>query len=150
MRVIYWLFGDQVHGGVCMWHKLRQEVLIELLSIEERRAEKLPDTHSHRHTLTYRQNTSGLILFSVISQENIHKSQSLNPNTDMLFVCVCACLRVHAALSVHACVCVCALNCISLPEIEALTKPFSCSLLLIPQKDRFCILAWVYNAIYSC
>lgn len=90
-----------------MWHKLRQEVLIELLSIEERRAEKLPDTHSHRHTLTYRQNTSGLILFSVISQENIHKSQSLNPNTDMLFVCVCACLRVHAALSVHACVCVC-------------------------------------------
>ena len=103
----------------------------------------LPQTHSHIQT-----NTSGLILFSVISQENIHKSQSLNPNTDMLFVCVCT--SMCACCFECACLCVCASNCISLPEIEALTKPFSCSLLLIPQKDRFCILAWVYNAIYSC
>ncbi len=77
---------------------------------DERREESREErTHSykHTHTHTYRQNSSGLILFSVISQENIHKSQSLNPNTDTLFVWVyvCVCVCVYVALCVHVCVC---------------------------------------------
>lgn len=75
---------------------------------------------SPTNTLKPRQNSSGLNLFSVISQENNFKSQNLNPDTDTLFV--------------WAYVNVCRLDfvCISLTEKkEALTKPFFSSFSLI-------------------
>lgn len=76
--------------------------------MESRKEEKKKNKKSYNmglvddiptNTLTFRLNSSGLILFCVISQENIHKSQSLNPNTDTLFVCV-----PFIVLRVHLCV----------------------------------------------
>lgn len=58
---------------------------------EKREEEEKFDTHLHTPTPTYRQIFSGLILFSVISQENIQKREFM-----WVYVCVYdpSCVRV--------------------------------------------------------